>query len=261
MADTKKIIAMTRSELVELVRQILAEIPDVTGYAKKTDIPSSLPANGGNADYAAKAGNANTVNGRHAYRIPTLDANANLYDANAENINDAYLQWDGTRYFKLRTFGGNLTAVDYATNAGNADTVDDIHIHCVNDGVSGTSWFAVFAATNDIRAVDPARAYVGSSGGVTCSLIGTASGCQYSTILAWANAQTTSTFASVVAATGFPSDAPYQQEALLQVQVDYYNQRKIVTWTRYLGGQAPQIRQRAIFSGAWNDDAWRVVCG
>ena len=50
MADTEKIIAMTRSELVELVRQILAEIPDVTGYAKKTDIPSSLPANGGNAD-------------------------------------------------------------------------------------------------------------------------------------------------------------------------------------------------------------------
>lgn len=50
MADTEKIIAMTRSELVELVRQILAEIPDVTGYAKKTDIPSSLPANGGTAD-------------------------------------------------------------------------------------------------------------------------------------------------------------------------------------------------------------------
>lgn len=215
-------------------------------------IPTTLPANGGNAD---------TVNGRHAYRIPTLDANANLYDAKAENINDAYLQWDGTRYFKLRTFGGNLTAVDYATNAGNADTVDDIHIHCVNDGTSGLSWFAVFGATNDIRAVDPARAYVGSSGGVTGSLIGTASGCQYSTILAWANAQTTSTFASVVAASGFPSDAPYQQEALLQVQVDYYHQRKIVTWTRYLGGQAPQIRQRAIFGTDWNDSDWRVVCG
>lgn len=215
-------------------------------------------------DYATdaqKAEDADTVDGRHAYRIPTLDANANLYDAKAENTNDAYLQWDGTRYFKLRTFGGNLTAVDYATNAGNADTVDDIHIHCANDGTSGLSWFAVFAATNDIRAVDPARAYVGSSGGVTCSLIGTASGCQYSTILAWANAQATATFASIVAATGFPSDAPYQQEALLQVQVDYYHQRKIVTWTRYLGGQAPQIRQRAIFGEAWNDDDWRVVCG
>ena len=66
MADTEKIIAMTRSELVELVRQILAEIPDVTGYAKKTDIPSSLPANGGNADYATNAGNADKLDGKHA---------------------------------------------------------------------------------------------------------------------------------------------------------------------------------------------------
>ena len=93
-------------------------------YAQKTDIPTSLPANGGNADYAANAGNADTVNGRHAYRISTLDANANLFDANAENINDAYLQWDGSKYFKLRTFGENLTAVDHATNA---DTVDNLH--------------------------------------------------------------------------------------------------------------------------------------
>ena len=93
-------------------------------YAQKTDIPTSLPANGGNADYATNAGNADTVNGRHAYRIPTLDANANLFDANAENINDAYLQWDGSKYFKLRTFGENLTAVDHATNA---DTVDNLH--------------------------------------------------------------------------------------------------------------------------------------
>ena len=93
-------------------------------YAQKTDIPTSLPANGGNADYAANAGNADTVNRRHAYRIPTLNANANLFDANAENINDAYLQWDGSKYFKLRTFGENLTAVDHATNA---DTVDNLH--------------------------------------------------------------------------------------------------------------------------------------
>ena len=66
MADTKKIIAMTRSELVELVRQILAEIPDVTGYAKKTDIPSSLPANGGNAD---------TLNGMSAEAIRSMSKN------------------------------------------------------------------------------------------------------------------------------------------------------------------------------------------
>lgn len=213
-------------------------------------IPTSLPANGGNADM---------VDGVHAWNMHTLAAGGGSHGSGRHLMYCKYnVLGNGKFYIGVTDGYDRAVAVNFAENA---DTVDDMHIHCVNDGVSGTSWFAVFATTNDIRAVDPARAYVGSSGGVTCSLIGTASGCQYSTILAWANAQTTSTFASIVAATGFPSDAPYQQEALLQVQVDYYHQRKIVTWTRYLGEQAPQIRQRAIFGEAWNDNDWRVVCG
>ena len=213
-------------------------------------IPTSLPANGGNAD---------TVDGVHAWNMHTLAAGGGSHGSGLHLMYCKHnVLGNGKFYIGVTDGYDRAVAVNFAENA---DTVDDIHIHCVNDGVTGISWFAVFAATNDIRAVDPARAYVGSSGGVTCSLIGTASGCQYSTILAWANAQTTSTFASVVAAAGFPSDAPYQQEALLQVQVDYYHQRKIVTWTRYLGGSNPQIRQRAIFGEAWNDDDWRVVCG
>lgn len=32
------------------------EIPDLSAYAKKTDIPTKLPANGGSADYATNAG-------------------------------------------------------------------------------------------------------------------------------------------------------------------------------------------------------------
>ena len=184
-------------------------------------IPTSLPANGGNADM---------VDGVHAWNMHTLTAGGASYGSGLYLMYCKYNVLNNNKFYIGVTDGyDRAVAVNFAENA---DTVDDIHIHCVNDGTSGISWFAVFAATNDIRAVDPARAYVGSSGGVTCSLIGTASGCQYSTILAWANAQTTSTFASVVAATGFPSDAPYQQEALLQVQVDYYHQRKIVTWTR-----------------------------
>lgn len=211
MADTEKIIAMTRSELVELVRQILAEIPDVTGYAKKTDIPSSLPANGGNADTVggvgianlrqitqtvintlpavpngegdflvncdtsdtsfpywyghlsirygsytgeyvaifrttgndnkvyyntyltnhwhgwinvADGGNAATVNGRSAFRIPTLDGSGNLWDASTPNVNDLYAQWDASKqYFKLKTFGGNNVAVDIATSNTASGTI------------------------------------------------------------------------------------------------------------------------------------------
>ena len=223
MADTEKIIAMTRSELVELVRQILAEIPNVTGYAKKTDIPSSLPANGGDADtvggkspsdflpfqayapiytgnikdiskmgtyscykgnctnlpdidmwayvimirfrdagyrtflciefnpnpttqhcrniYIAReydvdssrnmiwykacdGGDAATVNGRSAFRIPTLDSSGNLWDASTPNINDLYAQWDASnQYFKLKTFGGNNVAVDIATSNTASGTI------------------------------------------------------------------------------------------------------------------------------------------
>lgn len=222
-------------------------------------IPTSLPANGGHANYATNAGNADTVDGVHAWNMHTLAAAGGSHGSGTHLMYCKHnVLGNGKFYIGVTDGYDRAVAVNFAENA---DTVDDIHIHCINDGVSGSSWFAVFAATNDIRAVDPARAYVGSSGGVTCSLIGTASGCQYSTILAWANAQATATFASVVAATGYPSDAPYQMEALLQVQVDYYHQRKIVTWTRYLGGQAPQIRQRAIFGTDWNDSDWRVVCG
>ena len=223
---------------------------DISGYAIKTDIPTSLPANGGNADM---------VDGVHAWNMHTLAAGGGSHGSGNHLMYCKHnVLGNGKFYIGVTDGYERAVAVNYAENA---DSVDDIHIHCINDGAVGTSWFAVFGATNDIRAIDPARAYVGSSGGVTCSLIGTGSGCQYSTILAWANAQTTTTFASIVAGAGIPSDAPYQQEALLQVQVDYYLQRKIVTWTRYLGGQAPQIRQRAIFGTAWNDSEWRVVCG
>lgn len=80
-----------------------------------TDFPTSLPANGGNAD---------TIDGRHCGRIATFKQDGKYWNENKEDINDAYLQWDGSTHFKLRTFGGNLTAVDYATNA---DTVDSKH--------------------------------------------------------------------------------------------------------------------------------------
>lgn len=42
------------------------EAPDLSAYAKKTEIPTVLPADGGNADYATNAGNADTVDGYHA---------------------------------------------------------------------------------------------------------------------------------------------------------------------------------------------------
>ena len=65
----------------------------------------------------ADGGNAATVNGRPAFRIPTLDGSGNLWDASTPNANDLYAQWDASKqYFKLKTFGGNNVAVDIATS-------------------------------------------------------------------------------------------------------------------------------------------------
>lgn len=322
-------------------------------YAQKADIPSSLPANGGNADYATNAGNAdyatnagnantattatnavnaNTVGGitdgyylglfnndgnklsadvrlygkyngkindgrmfltttpnsenkihevavtyaydaellnhRESGRIATQKTDGTYYNPINKHEYDAYIRWDGS-HFVLKTYSGNLTAVNYAdtadtaNSASNADAVNGVQVVYANDADT-TSWLAAFTSTNSLRAIDPARAYVGNAG--TASkvgspyLVGTSSNCAYNTILAWANAQTGTAYASIVAGDGIPSDAPYQNEAILKVESDYYGARKIVTWTRYLGGQAPRIRQRTIFGGAWNDD-WGVVCG
>ena len=53
-------------------------------YAQKTDIPSSLPANGGNADYATNAGNADTVDGLHAEKFMRYEPDKSL----VTSIND-----------------------------------------------------------------------------------------------------------------------------------------------------------------------------
>ena len=47
------------------------EMPDLSVYAKKADIPTELPANGGNADYATNAGNAEKLDGKDASAYST----------------------------------------------------------------------------------------------------------------------------------------------------------------------------------------------
>ena len=73
MAD-KPIVGFTRDELTEMVRQILAEIP------------SSLPANGGNADYADNAGNADKLDGKHASDFKAYQEYAPVYEGDLLDI-------------------------------------------------------------------------------------------------------------------------------------------------------------------------------
>ena len=56
-------------------------------FALKTDIPTSLPANGGNADYAAAAGNADTVDNKHY-----TDFSQNAVLSTIEQVNDPNIE-------------------------------------------------------------------------------------------------------------------------------------------------------------------------
>ena len=213
-------------------------------------------------NYATNAGNANTLNNiTDGYYLGTLDINGNEHGAALGNRLQCQYSKFGDGRFGFKIESGHEVRCDYATNASNADTVDSVHISYTNDAGSGTNWLAAFVTSNDIHAIDPARAYVGNAGTanmVRSLLIGTSANCAYNTILAWANSQTGTAYASVVDGDGYPSDGPYQNEAMLKVESDYYGSRKIVTWTRYLAAEPRLVMIRTIFNGGWNDDQWRT---
>ena len=206
------------------------------------------------------------LNHRESGRIATQKTDGTYYNPINKHEYDAYIQWNGS-HFMLKTYSGNATAVDYAdtantaNSASNADAVNGVQVVCVNDATTA-NWLAAFTSANNLRAIDPARAYVGNAGNANMVrsqyLIGTSANCAYNTILAWANAQTGTAYASIVAGDGFPSDAPHQNEAMLKVESDYYGARKIVTWTRFMGGQPRLVMIRPIFGTNWNDDQWRT---
>ena len=123
MADTEKIIAMTRSELVELVRQILAEIPDVTGYAKKTDIPSSLPANGGNADTVGGVGitNLRQITQTVINTLPAVPNGEGDFLVNCDMSDTSFPYWYGHLSIRYGSYTGEYVATFRTT--GNDDKV------------------------------------------------------------------------------------------------------------------------------------------
>lgn len=310
-----------QNNVVTLALEGKASIHHMHPKSQITDFPTTMPANGGNADtvgnisdgyylglfsqdstklsgeprlYGKYNGKTNDgrifltttpnpenkihevavtyaydaalLNHRESGRIATKKIDGTYYNPVNQDQYDAYIQWNGS-YFMLKTYSGNATAVDYAYTANtavvasNADAVNGVQVVCANDA-NTANWLAAFTSTNNLRAIDPARAYVGNAGNANMVrsqyLIGTSANCAYNTILAWANAQTGTAYASIVAGDGFPYDAPYQNEAMLKVESDYYGARKIVTWTRYMGGQPRLVMIRPIFGTNWNDDQWRT---
>ena len=203
------------------------------GEYVKNKIPSSLPANGGNSLTV----NGHTVNSDVPYDAVFTDTvynDAHIISAleGKSGIGHTHSRSEITDFpSALPANGGNANTANTANYANSANYASSANI-------ANSATYA-----NIVK---------------TPYLIGTSSNCAYNTILAWANAQTGTAYASIVAGDGFPSDAPYQNEAMLKVESDYYGARKIVTWTRYMGGQPRLVMIRPIFGTNWNDDQWRA---
>ena len=86
--------------------------------AELSDIPSSLPANGGNSD---------TVGTKYAYQLDTLNVDGASHTSLGHgHEHDAVVQFDGSR-FRLKVNSGIHTAVNYSDSAGDSDTIDGKH--------------------------------------------------------------------------------------------------------------------------------------
>lgn len=97
----------------------------IADKANKTDIPTKLPANGGNAD---------TVDGKHASDFANVSHTHTKADVGLGNVDN--------------TADANKS-VKYANSAGNADTVDGLHV----DGTLGNqSLKPIMASTADLTA-------------------------------------------------------------------------------------------------------------
>lgn len=205
-------------------------------------IPTSLPANGGNADM---------LNGKTASDFPVNKVLTTLDEVNDTNLESGIYSAEGVEMTFPTVFSFYFALI--------------VNKHRLNPGF-GTQ-IAIPYDSGNMAGIFYRNAAAGVwnnwksiSGNVDSALIGTVTGCKFNTILDWANAQWGNAFGSITIATGFPSDAPYEQEALLQLQKDFYSARAIITWTAYAANAQPQIRQRLIFNDEWGESEWRVVC-
>ena len=82
------------------------------------------------------------------------------------------------------------------------------------------------------------------------------SGCNYTTILEWANAVKGTGYAFITDP-NYPSDGPVENEAFLEVHSDASNTRKVVIWRRFLNSISA-TKYRFIVNGTWWDNnSWQ----
>ena len=216
--------------------------------------------------YTTASGDCSHAGGVHTKALHYCEVAHGKYNESNDDtlfsIGDGASDTARRNAFEITTTGGKLHDKDIATtdliptslpaNGGNADTVDNVHISCINDAVSNSNWFAAFTDTYNLRAIDPERAYVGNAGLLKPTLIGTAEHCTYHTILDWANSVNGMGQAVIVQGSGYPSDIPVGDEGLITVETDNENIRKVVTFKSYGSGRGTY--RRNIWNGGWRWD-------
>lgn len=91
-----------------------------------------------------------------------LASNAKKDDKD-QNIANTYIKDISGGVDSLTITKGDGNTENVSLSSINADTVDDVHISCINDATTA-NWFAAFTNENNLRAIDPQRAYVGNAG-------------------------------------------------------------------------------------------------
>lgn len=110
-------------------------IPDLSPYAKKTDIPTELPANGGSADYATNAGNAEKLGGKDASAYSTSIIKSVTFSAATA---DGYI-WTGIPFPKY------VIGVDL----GHFDVIAQFYKGS-NEATASAEWAMMFFSRRDV---------------------------------------------------------------------------------------------------------------
>ena len=219
------------------------------------------------------ASNADTLDGKHAADFLPINPigielkgdSANNHggvidfhykESSADYTSRIYEPSEGTLWINgVMINGGNVSC---GTLYGTANTASTLFINDSNQngvfywraGDGQPSWLWGGNDGKNMFVYSPQSlsvAYAENVNGLTnVTIVGSST-----TILSWANSCTKSIgYAFIVAAGGYPSDAPGQEEAFLICQTDGMNGRKIVTWIAYDTSYSHTYK-RQIWDGSW----------
>lgn len=270
--------------LSALVRHLSDSVKHITAAertawnakANKSDIPTSLPANGGNA--ATVGGYAPTTAGTKGIPVVTSDFGTmeigqyidfhnaagqdyltrilsqragEVHIVGASNYGNTVIAdvfTDNTGKIKLwvDNEGGNLQLKSpNGTKYVQMDVYDNNTFRMYFDGGNGLDFpFLYNFGTKTLTVTGALDGFIKSK-----HTIGTSSECTYKTIESWAAAQPGVSWAFVISSYGYPSDAPVQAEGLLRVETDSSASRKIVTFIPY--NTSTDEYRRDMFNGGW----------